>query len=113
MNDDQYDEYVVHGATSLLETRQDTACDGSEGSSVVFASSGAGFECDNPTDAQNLGLVTCAECDQCVEQGFDEYFPIDQSSRAVMYAISVPDAPRLQICMLSGSPSNENEALFR
>ena len=57
MNDDQHDEYVVHGATSLLETRQDTACDGSEGSSVVFASSGAGFECDNPTDPQNLGLV--------------------------------------------------------
>ena len=50
MNDDQYDEYVLRGTTSLLEERQDTACDGSEGSSVVFASTAAGFICDNPTD---------------------------------------------------------------
>ena len=109
MNDDEYDEYVLRESTSLLEERQDTACDGSEGSSVVFASTAAGFICDNPTDPlraasgpkarstttnrfcrQALGRVYCEDCDQCVDQGFDEYFPIDQADRSVMFVFRAP-----------------------
>ena len=56
MNDDQYDEYVVRDLSSLILGKQDTACDGSAGSSVTFQSTEAGFECDNPTDPQQLGF---------------------------------------------------------
>ena len=34
------------------------------------------------------------DCDQCVDQGFDEYFPIDQAERSVMFVFR---APRLSL----------------
>ena len=56
VDDDQYDEYVLGDATSLLITTQTHRCDGSLGSSsTVFQSTKAGFECDNPTDPLELG----------------------------------------------------------
>ena len=61
IDDDQYDSYVLGGATSLDIEERDVACDGSPGASTTFASTSAGFECDNPTDAQNLGEVACEE----------------------------------------------------
>ncbi|KAH8066757.1 calcineurin-like phosphoesterase [Aureococcus anophagefferens] len=104
-----FDEYVLRDSTSLNVETHDTACDGSEGSSVTFASTAAGFICDNPTDPQQLGQIFCAdqrpaarlreilttdttgeECDQCVDQGFDEYFPIDQAERSVMFVFRAP-----------------------
>ena len=51
IDDDQFDEYLLSSTTSELQvTQQLRKCDGSYGSSTVFASSAAGFECDNPTD---------------------------------------------------------------
>ena len=71
--------------------KQDTTCDGrASGTSTVFVSTAAGFECDNPTDPLNLGTVLCEDCQQCVDQEFDEYFPIDQASRSVMLAYRNP-----------------------
>ena len=110
VDDDQYDEYVLGDATSLEITTQNTRCDGSPGStSTVFQSTRAGFECDNPTDplelgkrpasspvilffihASFLGTIACEDCNQCVDQGFDEFFPIDQSSQAVMFVFRTP-----------------------
>ena len=37
----------------------------------------------------DLGTVVCAECDQCVDQGFDEYFPINQADRSVSFTAFV------------------------
>ena len=45
MDNDQYDEYVLRESASLVFEAQDTACDGSEGSSVTFQSTEAGFIC--------------------------------------------------------------------
>ena len=60
VNDDEIDEYRLSpdGTTLEVEHHVGVRCDGSPGgNSTVFASSSAGFECDNPTDPQNLGLV--------------------------------------------------------
>ena len=45
VDNDQYDEYVLRESASLVSEAQDTACDGSEGSSVTFQSTEAGFIC--------------------------------------------------------------------
>ncbi|KAH8055962.1 calcineurin-like phosphoesterase [Aureococcus anophagefferens] len=103
IDDDQYDDYVLGGDPTLEISRRATRCDGSAGASTTFLSTAAGFECDNPQvrdaasfvkcfirritlqDPQFLGSVACEDCDQCVDQGFDEYFPIDQADRSVMF----------------------------
>jgi len=91
VDSDQYDSYVLAGATSLDIEERDVACDGSPGASTTFASTSAGFECDNPTDAQNLGEVSCSDCAQCAEnEALAEYFPIDQSARSVMFVFKQP-----------------------
>ena len=51
----QIDSYVLPDSTSLEVEDQSVACDGSPGSSTIFRSTEAGFECDNPTDPLDLG----------------------------------------------------------
>ena len=37
-----------------------------------------------------MGVVPCSQCQQCVDQGFDEFFPIDQRERSVMFVFREP-----------------------
>ena len=88
---DQFDAYVVADATTLDVVERSVACDGGAGASTVFKSTRPGFACDNPTDPNDLGTVSCAECDQCAANAaFAEFFPVDQSERAVMFAFHAP-----------------------
>jgi hypothetical protein len=59
-------------------SRSITSCRGRSGvSSTMFTSNSRGFLCDNPTLPLDLGVVTCADCAQCTEGGFNsEYFPV-------------------------------------
>ena len=83
---DQFDELLLHETSNLEFETHLTRCDGSAGSgSVTFLSTTAGFECDNPTGPLDLGTIVCEECNQCVDQGFEEFFPINQGEQAVMF----------------------------
>ena len=56
-----FDEYVIPDTSELKVTVRDTKCDGSYGPSTTFESTAAGFECDNPTDPNDLGVVPCSQ----------------------------------------------------
>ncbi|KAH8064349.1 calcineurin-like phosphoesterase [Aureococcus anophagefferens] len=89
VDDDMFDAYV--GADDLLVSTSETSCDGMRDmTSTTFAALRPGFLCDNPTDPNALGAVACGDCDQCVSDGLDAYFPVDQSARAVMFVFTCP-----------------------
>ncbi|KAH8073367.1 calcineurin-like phosphoesterase [Aureococcus anophagefferens] len=62
------------------------------GASTTFASTADGYGCDDPSDAFDLGVVTCEACygvDACASSQAAG-FPVDQAARAVMWAFTAP-----------------------
>ncbi|KAH8059409.1 hypothetical protein JL722_5438 [Aureococcus anophagefferens] len=90
VQDDDIAAYVVRGGDrgEVAVVKSNASCDGrTQEPSTTFLSTAPGFLCDNPERFPELGVVTCAGCDQCAENpDLERYFPVDQRSRAVLLA---------------------------
>ncbi|KAK7233487.1 hypothetical protein SO694_001040111 [Aureococcus anophagefferens] len=86
-----FDGYVLGDDVAATSTK--TTCDGlAAGASTTFASTADGYGCDDPSDAFDLGVVTCEACygvDACASSQAAG-FPVDQAARAVMWAFTAP-----------------------
>ena len=86
-----FDGYVLGDDVAATSTK--TTCDGlAAGASTTFASTADGYGCDDPSDAFDLGLVTCEACygvDAC-SSSQAAGFPVDRAARSVMWAFTAP-----------------------